>query len=209
MHLIQRNNTLSAQVDLGGRATILRVRDDGQLIIDRDELSRCSDFGNDRRNSDPTIGAAINAFAREGHKLTIENPVGLYIDSVDWAPVHPPPGHDDDDPQEFWKWTRGRTGTFVRGEFEVPPEKGYVVGDMFVRNVPLEFGGQLAAALVEDLIKISIRARVAGPPDIVPAEPRRCGDHPISPQPFELEELEKTPECKFLSECDHERDNHD
>ncbi|KAF5378429.1 hypothetical protein D9757_011157 [Collybiopsis confluens] len=200
MHLIQRNNTLSAQVDLGGRATILRVREDGQPIIDRDELVRCSDFGNANRNSDPTIGAAINAFAREGHKLTIANPVGLYIDSVDWAPVHPPAGHDDDDPQEFWKWTRGRSGHFVRGEFEVPPGKGYVVGDMFVRNVPLEFGGQLA-----DLIKISIRARVAGPPDIVPAEPRRCGDHPIFPGPLELEALEETHDCKWLCDYDHDR----
>ncbi|KAH8105194.1 hypothetical protein BXZ70DRAFT_510157 [Cristinia sonorae] len=201
-HLIHRHNTLSAQVDLGGRATILRVRADGQPIVDRDELARCSDFGNVNRNSDPTIGAAINAFARDGHRLTIENPVGLYIDSVDWAQIHAPPGHDDDDPQEFWKWTRGRSGFHVRGEFEVPADKGYVVGDLLVRNVPLDFGAQLA-----DLIKISIRARVAGPPHIVPGNPRLCGDHPFAPlsEDSELENMEKTSECKWLGEIDHDR----
>ncbi|KAH8105185.1 hypothetical protein BXZ70DRAFT_904420 [Cristinia sonorae] len=206
MHLIQRNNTLGAQVDLGGRATILRVRSNGTPIVDRDELARCSDYGNPDRNSDPTvidtpqIGAAINAFARDGHRLTIDNPVGLYIDSVDFGQVHAPPGHEDDDPQEFWKWTRGRNGFHVRGEFEVPADKGYVLGDLLVRNVPLEFGGQIA-----DLVKISIKARVAGPPDIVDGEPRCCGDHPILPKVSELDYMKTTDVCQWLDDYEHSR----
>jgi len=184
MHLIQVNNTLGAQVDLAGRATILRRREDGTPIVDRDELVKCSDFGNAKRNSDPTIGAAINAIARNGHKLTVENPVGLYIDSVDWAQIRPPAGHDDDDPQTFWKWTRGRTGYYVRGEFEVPSEKGYVLGDLLVRNTPLKFGGQLA-----DVINVSVRARVSGPPNVVPGDSRRCGDNPSLSEATEYHKL--------------------
>jgi hypothetical protein len=33
---------------------------------------------------------------------------------------------------------------WMRAEFEIPADKGYVLGDLFVREIPLEFGGQLA-----------------------------------------------------------------
>lgn len=35
----------------------------------------------------------------------------------------------------------------MRGEFEVPPGKGYVVGDMLVNGQPLNYGAQLAGVL--------------------------------------------------------------
>ena len=34
----------------------------------------------------------------------------------------------------------------MRGEFEVPEGKGYVLGDLFVRGKPLKYGAQLAGA---------------------------------------------------------------
>lgn len=37
----------------------------------------------------------------------------------------------------------------MRGEFEVPAEKGYVVGDLLVNGRPLKYGAQLAGTLVE------------------------------------------------------------
>lgn len=33
---------------------------------------------------------------------------------------------------------------WMRAEFEIPADRGYVLGDLFVRGIPLEFGGQLA-----------------------------------------------------------------
>jgi len=65
MHLIQPNNTLGAEVDLGARATVVRKRKDGTLITDSDELIKCSRYGNPDRNSDPTIGIAINDAVRD------------------------------------------------------------------------------------------------------------------------------------------------
>lgn len=50
---IQVNNTLAAQVDLAGRATVVRKRRDGTIITDKDELIACSRYGNPNRNSDP------------------------------------------------------------------------------------------------------------------------------------------------------------
>lgn len=34
----------------------------------------------------------------------------VYLNSVNWGLIEPPAGHDDDDPSEFWKWTRGTNG---------------------------------------------------------------------------------------------------
>ncbi|KAJ8080796.1 hypothetical protein AAF712_006797 [Marasmius tenuissimus] len=172
MHLIQVNNTLGAEVDLGARATVVRKRGDGTLITDSDELINCSGYGNPNRNSDPHIGITVNNAVRDGGlKLTINDPVGLYIQSVNWGVVDPPAGHEDDDPQTFWKWTRGSKDRYMRGEFEVPPGKGYVVGDLLVSGKPLKYGAQMA-----DLITIALHARVAK--STKPVVPRFCGDNP-------------------------------
>ena len=32
----------------------------------------------------------------------------------------------------------------MRAEFEVPEDKGYVLGDLTVQGLPLQYGGQLA-----------------------------------------------------------------
>ncbi|KAF9459656.1 hypothetical protein BDZ94DRAFT_997828 [Collybia nuda] len=179
MHLIQMNNTLGAEVDLGARATVLRKRADGTPITDSDELIKCSEYGNSNRNSDPTIGAGINAGARGKPQLmlTIANPVGLYIDSINWGLINPPAGHDEDDLSEFWKYTRGKNGKYMRAEFEIPEGQGYVLGDITVNGTPLQYGGQLA-----DYIKVSITARACN----LELQPRFCTE---APPPV-------TPDCK-------------
>ncbi|KAF9459691.1 hypothetical protein BDZ94DRAFT_1239063 [Collybia nuda] len=171
MHLIQKNNTLGAEVDLGARATVLRKRADGTPITDSDELIRCSRYGNPDRNSDPNIGAGINAGARGTPQimLTIANPVGLYIDSINWGLIDPPAGHEDDDLSQFWKYTRGNNGKYMRAEFEIPKDKGYVLGDITVNGKPLQYGGQLA-----DYIKISITARASA----LQLQSRFCSEAP-------------------------------
>jgi hypothetical protein len=171
MHLIQGANTLGAEVDLGARATVLRKRADGTPITDSNELINCSKYGNPDRNSDPTIGAAINVIARTDAIITIQDPIGLYIDSVNWAQIAPPAGHEDDDPSTFWKWTRGSPGYYMRGEFQVPEGKGYALGDLTVNGTPLQYAGQIA-----DFIKVSITARACAVGLQIP--PRFCGDPP-------------------------------
>lgn len=168
MHLIQRNNTLAAQINLGADATIIRRRSDGTVITDRDELIRCGQFGGVERNSDPHIGAEVNTLARAGAMVTIQDPVGLYIDSINWGVIQPPQGHHDDLSQ-FWKWTRGTQGHWMRAEFEIPADKGYVLGDLFVRGTPLEFGGQLA-----DFISIALIGRASDMDGNNQAEPLPC-----------------------------------
>jgi len=168
MHLIQVNNTLAAQINLGADATIIRKRSDGTVITDRDELIRCGRFGGVERNSDPQIGAEVNTLARAGAMVTIQDPVGLYIDSINWGLIQPPPGHNDD-LRQFWKWTRGTQNHWMRAEFEIPEDRGYVLGDLFVRGNLLEFGGQLA-----DIINIALIGRASDLDGNNQAEPLPC-----------------------------------
>lgn len=57
VHLIQRNNALSAEVDIGAQVTILRKDlSNGKLITNLIELGdNASAYGNAKRNSDPTV----------------------------------------------------------------------------------------------------------------------------------------------------------
>ncbi|QRV92522.1 COBW/P47K family protein [Ceratobasidium sp. AG-Ba] len=172
MHLIQKNNTLGAEINLGARATVVRKRPDGTIITDSDELIKCSRYGNPDRNSDPQIGAGINGFARKGLMLTVKNPVGLYIEpDINLGVIEPPPGHEGDDPKDFCRFTRGKSGNYVRVEFEVPEGKPYVLGDLIVDNEPLQYGAQLA-----DLIKVSITADATQ----LQLQPRSCSELPLA-----------------------------
>jgi hypothetical protein len=82
-HLVQPNNTLSAEIDIAAQATVLRKGKDGQVITDSDQLIRCSKYGSPGRHSDPTIGGGINSLAQSGSIISIQDPVGLYIHNVD------------------------------------------------------------------------------------------------------------------------------
>jgi hypothetical protein len=82
-HLIQPNNTLSAEIDIAAQATVIRKDKEGNIIKDFNKLINCSGYGNPGRNSDPTIGGNINQFAIEGKSISVADPVALYIHSFD------------------------------------------------------------------------------------------------------------------------------
>lgn len=54
-HLIQPNNTLSAEVDIGAQATVIRKDPQGKIVTNTAALIQCSRYGNSQRNSDPTV----------------------------------------------------------------------------------------------------------------------------------------------------------
>jgi hypothetical protein len=82
-HLIQPNNTLSAEIDIAAQATVLRKDADGKPVTDPNQLIKCSKYGNPGRNSDPTIGGSINALAQTGSIVSVADPVALYIHDFD------------------------------------------------------------------------------------------------------------------------------
>ncbi|ESZ51036.1 hypothetical protein X731_03600 [Mesorhizobium sp. L2C054A000] len=140
VHLIQDSNTLRAEIWLGAAATIRRRRA-GQDITDAQALIQCSRYGEPNRNSDPFIGDQVNALARRLADITLNNPVGLYLhqfNPVGW--VTP----DGENAMNFWRFTRGSNDHFVRATYEVPPGRGYVVGDIKIDGRPIQFGAQIA-----------------------------------------------------------------
>lgn len=54
-HLIQRNNTLTAELDIAAQATVLRKDSNNKVITNPDQLIRCSEYGDPDRNSDPHV----------------------------------------------------------------------------------------------------------------------------------------------------------
>jgi hypothetical protein len=151
VHMQQPNNTLGAQVNIVSRACILRFDDKGKPYTDALGLIKCARYGKETRQSDPRIGNAVNAFARENRFITIENPVGLYMSGVDWKGWKTPDGTDA---KEFWTVERGtedeanrENSYIVRAKFAVPAAKGYTVSDVKIGGKEIEFGAEIAARI--------------------------------------------------------------
>jgi hypothetical protein len=151
-HFVQRTNTLGAAIRLVAESTILRVREDGTLVTDRQELVVCARLGDPFRNSDPQIAEIVNKAAKFGDEITMLDPVGLYLDGLQSAGMVTP---DDADAAEFWQVERGAPGHAVRASFAVPEDRDYVVGDIEVNGLPITFGAQVA-----DKVRIRIGAVV-------------------------------------------------
>jgi hypothetical protein len=147
MHLVQRSNTLGAEIELAAAATIVRLRG-GAPVTEAQALIACGKYGEPRRHSDPHIGAVVNELARAKHDITLANPVGLYIAGLSVAGWQTP---DNSDPAAFWTITRGTKEKALRAVYEVPAERGFVVGDIKINGKPIEF-----AAQITDFIRIKL-----------------------------------------------------
>jgi hypothetical protein len=140
MHLIQRNNTLTAEIELAAGASLVR-RANGEFITDEQELIECGAYGAPERHSDPHIGAVVNELARQKADVTLANPIGLCIAGLSVAGWQTPDGSN---PLDYWKIVRGTPEKALRAVFEVPASKNFVVGDITVNGRKIEFGAQIA-----------------------------------------------------------------
>lgn len=166
MHLIQRNNYLSAEIELAAGASIIRVKD-GKIVTEQQALIECGGYGQPGRNSDPSIGEEVNTVARTTKaQLTLANPPGLYFDRFVTKGWQTP---DNADPDTFWKIVRGTSETPVRAVFEVPKERGYLVGDITINHKRIVYGAQIADFV---RVKLSAVAQNFGRFDVPPMECR-------------------------------------
>lgn len=160
VHMQQPNNTLGAQVNIVSRAGILRKKDSGSPITDALGLIRCAGYGDPSRQSDPSIGHAINSLARQNKFITIEDPVGLYMSKVDWSGWETPDGADA---SAYWTVLRGSQDAdpnksyIVRATFSVPADKSYTVSDITIAGEKIEYGAQIAG-------KVNVRVAVMASP---------------------------------------------
>jgi hypothetical protein len=165
MHLIQRSNTLNAEIVLAAGATVVRKHADGTIATEEQELIGCGDYGEPSRHSDPHIGAGVNELARAKADITLENPVGLYFGGLNTAGWETPDGTPA---ETFWKYVRGTDEKPVRAVYEVPEGFGYVVGDIKIQGRNIEFGAQITDFIS---MKLTGQAHKIG---LATAQPRLC-----------------------------------
>src|SRR5207248_248006 len=149
VHLNSPPNSLVAEIQLGGDATVLRLDPQGRLLVEPDALIAYAGYGGANRNSDPTIGAAVNALARLGAYVTLRNPVGLYMDHIDLSGWQAPDGRDISD---CVRMVRGVPGMIERLVVEVPSERKFTVGELTIAGMPIHCGGQVAECITVKLI---------------------------------------------------------
>lgn len=168
MHLTHPANNLFAEVFLAGTATVRRSQH-GAEITQSIPLIRCGQYGDDTRNSDPAIGAAVNGLCRDGRHVTLANPVGLYMASFNGAGLTlngKPAGG-------FFKVVRGAFPTALRAVYELPPDlaaQGFTVSDVKIGAASLQFGGQLAERITMHIAGVASVAQ-----DINNAPVNVCG----------------------------------
>jgi hypothetical protein len=155
-HLCAPPNAISAEVKLGADATILRIGANCKAVVDPQALICCSRYGGPDRNSDPTIGASVNALARRGALITLPNPVGLYMDHIDLSGWSGPKGLDI---RSCVRIVRGSQNMIERMVVEVPEEAGCTVGDLTIGSAPIEYGGQIAECITIKLIGAAARLK--------------------------------------------------
>jgi hypothetical protein len=172
VHMQQENNTLGAEVNIAARSAILRKdTETGTLKTGAAELIACGGYGEHERQSDPSIGAAVNRAVQENRFITLQNPVGLYMTGLDTAGWVTPDGTD---PATFWRTVRGQAGAnpetarIVRAEFAVPARLGYTVSDIKIGGISINFGADIAA-------HIGMRLGVTVSPPATGPAPRAIG----------------------------------
>ncbi|MCA1626223.1 MAG: hypothetical protein LC778_21005, partial [Acidobacteria bacterium] len=153
MHLIQRNNTLSAEIELAAGASVVREIV-GRVLTNEDELIRCGLYGGFERHSDPHIGAVVNSLTRQKADVTLANPVGLYFNDLNVAGWQTPDGSDA---KSFWHYVRGTDEFPVRAVYEVPPEAGFVVGDIKINGREIFYAAQIADKISIKLVGVATR----------------------------------------------------
>jgi len=159
MHLTHHSNSLQAELNLAADGTVRR-RKGRRVLTDAQELIDCAQYGEPRRASDPRIGADVNELAREGYAITLKNPVGLTMKSINTQGWTKPDGRPIG--RNYFKVVRGRPGSAVRAVFEVPKTersggRSFTVGDILIGGQQIRFGGQVAEAITVKLVGIATR----------------------------------------------------
>jgi Dyp-type peroxidase family len=166
-HLCAPSNTLASEIQLAGDATIRYHDGSGRPLTQPDALICGAGYGGINRNSDPTIGATVNALARLGAMVTLANPVGLYMDHIDTSGWELPDGIAA---RDCVRVVRGTPRMIERMVIEVPAETGRTLADLTIGGDPVRFGGQIAECITVKLVGLAAPlAKVSGNELVAPA----------------------------------------
>ena len=179
MHMAQGNNELLAAVILAAVASWPRASGVGDDITNEQPLIACAQFGEPGRHSDPHIGALVNELVRAGNEVSLADPAGLYIDSIDTTDWETPDGSRASDwirvvrPAIERKTGVDPTDFALRVIVEAPGGSDFVLGDVAIGGNKIQFGGQIAD-------KATVRLRgIARPAPSQPPTLQCVGEEPL------------------------------
>lgn len=162
VHLIQRNNSLGAEINLAADATY----DYGPIagFADAEAFMTCAAIGGIRRNSDPNIAFDANIAVSGGTAVTIADPVGLYISEFLTGGIT----HNGDNvTDEVLGGIRGTQGgerqRVVRFEIRAPQDGRFTLEDCTFDGQPITSGGPIARTTS---IAIYADAQVSARPNV-------------------------------------------
>lgn len=144
VHLTHPVNSLCTQIRLVADSTLPRCHPDGRPITHPEAVCSALAYGDPNNHSDSTIVATINALARHGSWLTLADPMGVFIDSVDTRGWEIPGGVG---PADLLRITRGALGRILRLIVESPEGSSVALDQLTINGEPLRYGGQIAECI--------------------------------------------------------------
>lgn len=142
VHLTSPPNSLPAEIGLGAAATLARTQN-----ANPQDMICCTPYGQSFRHSDPHIGYTINQAVSLGNRISIANPVGLYIQQPDFENIELPAEwlREGLKPQDFWHLERGEPGFGLHAVFRAPEgRKDLKLSRIRINGKPLRWGAQIA-----------------------------------------------------------------
>ncbi len=175
MHLQQPADTAAAAVSISGSSTVQLLDSLGRRIAGKQKLMEAHGdtspgSTSPQRGSDPSITQTIYELTApgQGTKLTLANPIGVYMDEVNvsgWAAPDGTPLKCDD----LVTLVRGHQGAALRYRLRVPDGAGYVLGDCTVGGQPVTYGGQLVKNAITCYVNVgTYRAPISPLPVTLP-----------------------------------------
>jgi len=163
VHLTHPANTLGAEINLAADATVLYPAVAAAPAASLPaRLICCAQYGGVNRSSDPHIGAAVNAAARGGRMVTLANPVGLYMGTIDRDGLRDPA--DQPIGARSLAVTRASAdGTMILRAVLAPPAgAAFTLDQCSLGGEGLRGGAQVARRITMSLFGLVKRAPVAG-----------------------------------------------
>jgi hypothetical protein len=195
MHLTSTPNNLGTEIALAGAASVQRTMGNSNAQA----LLCCGGpYGQPQRNSDPTIGQKANQAVAAGNRITLADPVGLYIQTPNWSAFglpNDPNLPQDAQPSDCWTVVRGypslegfnpNDNFILHAVFQIPQswkDAGVTatVSDMTINLDPIRWGAQIAGQFNMALYPLPLPTTET-PPKFACV----TGSDPTYPQPLQL-----------------------
>jgi uncharacterized protein (TIGR02246 family) len=154
-HLVAPFNYQYGAMFLGAQSTILRADEQGNAITDPSQLVNWGLHATANRNSDPFISSRVNDLVRSGVRVTLKNPIAIYLQQPNFGTYDLPfEAPDGAKPSDYWKVLRGRKrqageayDLILHAVYEVPAEQGFTVSDISINGSSIKYGAQIAETL--------------------------------------------------------------